>query len=90
MAEAAGLGAAARAVHGKTGAGSVPTQIELRLLGRFAAHRPNQPDAPAAIALRKARALLAYLAVHRDGTVARETLADLLWGAQTGRSETHA
>src|SRR5689334_13724126 len=52
----------------------------LRLLGAFAiAASAERPAAPV-IRSRKARALLAYLAMKPDGRAGREELATLLWG----------
>jgi DNA-binding SARP family transcriptional activator len=56
---------------------------ELRLLGPFSVSvggTGNSTDRPIAIPARKARALLAYLAMLPGEDVDRELLADLLWG----------
>jgi DNA-binding SARP family transcriptional activator len=56
---------------------------ELRLLGPFSltvGGTGNSTDRPIGISSRKARALLAYLAMSPGEDVDRELLADLLWG----------
>lgn len=52
--------------------------VTVRLLGPFAVEPRN--GAPAAIRSRKARALLAFLAMRPDFRASREQLATLLWG----------
>jgi TolB-like protein/DNA-binding SARP family transcriptional activator len=59
-------------------------QLQLRLLGPVQVHAAG---AEVAIAGRKSRALLAYLALRRGATIPRETLTGLLWG---DRSEDQA
>ena len=56
------------------------TRLRLRLLGAFAVE--VNAGRPIAVALRskKARALLAYLAMKPDWRASREELATLLWG----------
>ncbi len=51
-------------------------ELSLRLLGGFEAEVSGES---VAVPTRKARALLAYLAMKRGGAVARETAAALLW-----------
>ncbi len=51
--------------------------LELTLLGGFEAR--CRPSDPIVLPTRKARALLAYLALHPDEAVSRQSLAALLW-----------
>src|SRR6185436_9899145 len=60
-------------------------QLAIRLLGGLQTERG--PGAPLLIRRRKARALLAYLAVRPGSEHSRETLAGLLW---SGMAEEHA
>jgi len=52
--------------------------IELRLFGGFEACGPE--GEPLTIAAKKARALLAYLALHLGKPIPRERLSSLIWG----------
>ena len=54
--------------------------ITLRLLGAFTVEVSAERPAAPVIRSRKARALLAYLAMKPDGRAGREELATLLWG----------
>ena len=54
--------------------------ITLRLLGAFTIEVSAERPAAPVIRSRKARALLAYLAMKPDGRAGREELATLLWG----------
>jgi DNA-binding SARP family transcriptional activator/TolB-like protein/Tfp pilus assembly protein PilF len=54
--------------------------ITLRLLGAFAVEVGAERPAAPVIRSRKARGLLAYLAMKPDGRAGREELATLLWG----------
>src|SRR5262245_4809639 len=54
--------------------------LKLRLLGAFAIEASAERPAAPAIRSRKARALLAYLAMKPDWRAGREELATLLWG----------
>jgi TolB-like protein/DNA-binding SARP family transcriptional activator len=63
---------------------SAASQIQLQLLGTLRVHGPAG-EVP--LAARKARALLAYLALRRGDAVPRATLTGLLWG---DRSEDQA
>jgi len=56
------------------------SSIRVYLLGRFAAFPEHAPDQPLSIPSRKARALLAYLAMQPEVRSPREKLATLLWG----------
>jgi DNA-binding SARP family transcriptional activator len=60
--------------------------LRLRLLGSWTA---DGNGAPVTIRRRKARGLLAYLAVARDQRASREALAALLWG-ERGESQARA
>jgi DNA-binding SARP family transcriptional activator len=57
-----------------------PGNIKLELLGGFAINVAGNPPTPIRISSKKGRALLAYLAMHRQRSVGREQLATLLWG----------
>jgi DNA-binding SARP family transcriptional activator/TolB-like protein len=54
--------------------------LRLAILGRFRAIAHCDGTREIRIGARKGRALLAYLALHPDRMIDRETLADLLWG----------
>jgi TolB-like protein/Tfp pilus assembly protein PilF len=56
--------------------------LELSLLGGFDAR--TGPGEPIVLPTRKARALLAYLALHPDEAVSRHSLAALLWSDRAG------
>ncbi|MEE9424169.1 MAG: BTAD domain-containing putative transcriptional regulator, partial [Methylococcales bacterium] len=53
------------------------TQYKLTLFGGFDFTSPG--DTPVSISAKKAKALLAYLALHPNKALQRETLAELLW-----------
>ncbi len=53
------------------------TQYKLTLFGGFNLISPD--DAPVSISAKKAKALLAYLALHPNKAQQRDTLAELLW-----------
>ena len=53
------------------------TQYKLTLFGGF--DFTSAADAPVSISAKKAKALLAYLALHPNKALQRETLAELLW-----------
>ena len=53
------------------------TQYKLTLFGGFDFTSPD--DTPVSISAKKAKALLAYLALHPNKAQQRETLAELLW-----------
>jgi DNA-binding SARP family transcriptional activator/TolB-like protein len=55
-------------------------RVTLRLLGAFAVEANIGRPIPIAVRSRKARALLAYLAMQADYRARREELATLLWG----------
>ena len=55
-------------------------RLILRLLGPFSAEAEGMPSLTVRISSRKARALIAYLAMHPEHRASREQLADLLWG----------
>lgn len=55
-------------------------RVTLRLLGAFAIEANIGRPIPIAVRSRKARALLAYLAMQADYRARREELATLLWG----------
>jgi DNA-binding SARP family transcriptional activator/TolB-like protein len=65
--------------HGE-GSMSKLSHITLQLLGPFAIEANVGRPVPIAIRSRKARALLAYLAMQPDYRARREELATLLWG----------
>ncbi|HEY2531258.1 MAG TPA: BTAD domain-containing putative transcriptional regulator [Xanthobacteraceae bacterium] len=56
------------------------SHVTLRLLGAFAVEANVGRPIPIVIRPKKARALLAYLAMQRDYRARREELATLLWG----------
>jgi predicted ATPase/DNA-binding SARP family transcriptional activator len=62
--------------------------LEIRLLGGFAVLRDGRP-APG-LRTQKARALLAYLALHPGRPLARELLAGLFWPEQTSARAAHS
>jgi DNA-binding SARP family transcriptional activator/Tfp pilus assembly protein PilF len=68
-----------RLAHGGTFMHTI-SGIRIYLLGRFAAFPEHAPDQPLSIPSRKARALLAYLAMQPEVRSPREKLATLLWG----------
>jgi hypothetical protein len=55
------------------------SRIRLHLLGGFTVFHDSAPDEPLSIPSRKARGLLAYLAMQREMSLTREQLAALLW-----------
>src|SRR5215470_6754306 len=61
--------------------------LAFRLLGTFEA---RAGDAPLAVGKGKQRALLAYLLLHRNRTVTRESLIDALWAESPPMSADHA
>ena len=63
---------------GSEGTGSAPGALRLSLMGGF--RLEDQNGCPILLNLRKAEALLAYLAMSPGQSAARETLAALLWG----------
>ena len=62
----------------------------LRLLGAFAIEASAERPAAPTIRSRKARALLAYLAMRPDGRAGREELATLLWGDNPDAQARHS
>jgi DNA-binding SARP family transcriptional activator/TolB-like protein len=75
--------------HGD-GSMSKPAHVTLRLLGPFAIEANVGRPIPIAIRSRKARALLAYLAMQRDYRGTREELATLLWGDGPDQQARHS
>jgi len=69
---------------------SRPTHVTLRLLGPFAIEANVGRPIPIAVRSRKARALLAYLAMQRDYRATREELATLLWGDGPDQQARHS
>ena len=67
-----------------------PTHVTLRLLGPFAIEANVGRPIPIAVRSRKARALLAYLAMQRDYRGTREELATLLWGDGPDQQARHS
>lgn len=63
-------------------------RLELSLLGGFRVHTDS--GRPLVLPRRKARALLAYLALRRGGACSRETLLGLLWGDMPERDARHS
>jgi DNA-binding SARP family transcriptional activator len=63
-------------------------RLRIGLLGAFEARLPS--GRPVALASRRARALLAYLALHPGQPQARDTLATLLWGDAAARRARHS
>src|SRR5215475_10533947 len=66
------------------------SNIMLRLLGAFAIEANVERPAAPTIRSRKARALLAYLAMKPDWRAGREELATLLWGDTTDAQARHS
>src|SRR5215468_2869736 len=64
--------------------------LKLRLLGAFAIEAGAERSLAPAIRSRKARALLAYLAMKPDGSAGREELATLLWGDNPDAQARHS
>src|SRR5215468_12068495 len=64
--------------------------LKLRLLGAFAIEASAERPAAPTIRSRKARALLAYLAMKPDWRASREELATLLWGDTTDAQARHS
>jgi DNA-binding SARP family transcriptional activator len=56
------------------------SHVTLRLLGAFAIEAKVGRSIPIVVRSRKARALLAYLAMNPDYRASREELATLFWG----------
>ncbi len=75
--------------HGD-GSMSKPTHVTLRLLGPFAIEANVGRPIAIAVRSRKARALLAYLAMQRDYRGTREELATLLWGDGPDQQARHS
>jgi DNA-binding SARP family transcriptional activator/TolB-like protein len=75
--------------HGD-GSMSKPAHVTLRLLGPFAIEANVGRPIPVAVRSRKARALLAYLAMQRDYRATREELATLLWGDGPDKEARHS
>jgi DNA-binding SARP family transcriptional activator/TolB-like protein len=75
--------------HGD-GSMSKLTHVTLRLLGPFAIEANVGRPIPIAVRSRKARALLAYLAMQRDYRATREELATLLWGDGPDQQARHS
>ncbi len=69
---------------------SRPTHVTLRLLGPFAIEANVGRPILIAVRSRKARALLAYLAIQRDYRATREELATLLWGDGPDQQARHS
>jgi DNA-binding SARP family transcriptional activator/TolB-like protein/cytochrome c-type biogenesis protein CcmH/NrfG len=69
---------------------SKPTHVTLRVLGPFAIEANVGRPIPIAVRSRKARALLAYLAMQRDYRGTREELATLLWGDGPDQQARHS
>ena len=69
---------------------SKPTHVTLRLLGPFAIEADVGRPIPIAVRSRKARALLAFLAMRRDYRGTREELATLLWGDGPDQQARHS
>jgi len=69
---------------------SKPTHVTLRVLGPFAIDANVGRPIPIAVRSRKARALLAYLAMQRDYRGTREDLATLLWGDGPDQQARHS
>jgi DNA-binding SARP family transcriptional activator/TolB-like protein/cytochrome c-type biogenesis protein CcmH/NrfG len=69
---------------------SKPAHVTLRLLGPFAIEANVGRPIPIAVRSRKARALLAYLAMQRDYRGTREELATLLWGDGPDQQARHS
>jgi DNA-binding SARP family transcriptional activator/TolB-like protein len=69
---------------------SKPTHVTLRVLGPFAIEANVGRPIPIAVRSRKARALLAYLAMQPDYRARREELATLLWGDGPDQQARHS
>ena len=69
---------------------SKPAHVTLRLLGPFAIEANVGRPIPIAVRSRKARALLAYLAMQPDYRATREELATLLWGDGPDQQARHS
>ena len=65
------------------------SQVKINLLGGFQLWIEGDP-APVNLRTRKARALLAYLAMNPGRREPRETLADLLWGNRGQEQSRHS
>jgi hypothetical protein len=61
-------------------------RLRLDLLGGFGLALDGNPPRPIPISSRKARAVLAYAAMHPKHGVDRDRLASLLWGIALTRS----
>jgi DNA-binding SARP family transcriptional activator/TolB-like protein len=72
------------------GSMSKPAHVTLRLLGPFAIEANIGHQISIAVRSRKARALLAYLAMQPDYRVRREKLATLLWGDGPDQQARHS
>ena len=66
------------------------SHVTLRLLGPFAVEAKIGRSIPIAVRSRKARALLAYLAMQPDYQARREELATLLWGDGPDKEARHS
>jgi len=66
------------------------SQVTLQLLGPFAIEANVGRPIPIAVRSRKARALLAYLAMQPDYRARREELATLLWGDGPDKEARHS
>jgi DNA-binding SARP family transcriptional activator/TolB-like protein len=75
--------------HGE-GSMSKLSHVTLQLLGPFAIEANVGRPVPIAIRSRKARALLAYLAMQPDFRAKREALATLLWGDCPDKQARHS
>jgi DNA-binding SARP family transcriptional activator/TolB-like protein len=75
--------------HGD-GSMSKLSQVTLQLLGPFAIEANVGRPIPIAVRSRKARALLAYLAMQPDYRARREELATLLWGDGPDKEARHS
>ena len=75
--------------HGD-GSMSKPAHVTLRLLGPFAIEANVGRPITIAVRSKKARALLAYLAMQRDYRGTREELATLLWGDGPDQQARHS
>src|ERR1700682_6224588 len=67
-----------------------PSRMTLRLLGVFAAEANAGRAIAVCIRSKKARALLAYLAMKPDYRASREELATLLWGDNPDAQARHS
>ena len=66
------------------------SHVTLRLLGPFAIEAKIGRPIPIAVRSRKARALLAYLAMQPDYRARREELATLFWGDNPDEEARHS